>query len=300
MQIVIRAQSAMEYLMTYGWAILIIAVVLGALFELGVFSGTFFMPHVPPGSCHVFRPYGPGTLDAINLEGECVGALPEYTAEFSSNTKILLNFSRYQSLGNYSITLWVKLSNSITVNNADYLFSVVNLTNGPAYWLAIGGYDFPYAQYADPNGDVYTRGSLNDIPLDSWEFLSLTWNSSNKALTLYLNGNNIGTNNTLYTAPLKSTAHSAYIGSAFGSAFIGNYYLYGDLADVQLYNKSISQNSINAIYSEGIGGAPVDLQNLVGWWPLNGNTNDYSGNNNDGNAANVIYTTNWESGYTQP
>ncbi len=36
---VIKAQSAMEYLMTYGWAILIIAVVLGALFQLGVFSG---------------------------------------------------------------------------------------------------------------------------------------------------------------------------------------------------------------------------------------------------------------------
>jgi hypothetical protein len=33
-----KAQSAMEYLMTYGWAILIIAVVLGALFSLGVFS----------------------------------------------------------------------------------------------------------------------------------------------------------------------------------------------------------------------------------------------------------------------
>ncbi len=30
-----KLQSAMEYLMTYGWAILIIAVVLGALFELG-------------------------------------------------------------------------------------------------------------------------------------------------------------------------------------------------------------------------------------------------------------------------
>ena len=30
----------MEYLMTYGWAILIIAVVLGALFALGVFSGS--------------------------------------------------------------------------------------------------------------------------------------------------------------------------------------------------------------------------------------------------------------------
>ncbi|MEM3572606.1 MAG: hypothetical protein QW530_02660 [Candidatus Micrarchaeaceae archaeon] len=33
-----KLQSAMEYLMTYGWAILVIAVVLGALFSLGVFS----------------------------------------------------------------------------------------------------------------------------------------------------------------------------------------------------------------------------------------------------------------------
>ncbi len=38
-----KAQSAMEYLMTYGWAILIIAIVLGALFSLGVFSGSSFV-----------------------------------------------------------------------------------------------------------------------------------------------------------------------------------------------------------------------------------------------------------------
>ena len=34
-----RLQSAMEYLMTYGWAILIIAVVLGVLYYLGIFNG---------------------------------------------------------------------------------------------------------------------------------------------------------------------------------------------------------------------------------------------------------------------
>lgn len=33
-----RAQSAMEYLMTYGWAILIIAVVLATLFSIGAFN----------------------------------------------------------------------------------------------------------------------------------------------------------------------------------------------------------------------------------------------------------------------
>ncbi len=38
----VKAQSAMEYLMTYGWAILIIGIVLVALFALGIFNtGSF-------------------------------------------------------------------------------------------------------------------------------------------------------------------------------------------------------------------------------------------------------------------
>ena len=39
-----KAQSAMEYLMTYGWAILIIAVVLAALFAIGTFGGSAGTP----------------------------------------------------------------------------------------------------------------------------------------------------------------------------------------------------------------------------------------------------------------
>ncbi|MDE1870529.1 MAG: hypothetical protein KGH71_06180, partial [Candidatus Micrarchaeota archaeon] len=33
-----KVQAAMEYLMTYGWAILVIAFVLGAIFQLGLFG----------------------------------------------------------------------------------------------------------------------------------------------------------------------------------------------------------------------------------------------------------------------
>ncbi|MGC9037471.1 MAG: hypothetical protein ACP5IK_02040, partial [Candidatus Micrarchaeia archaeon] len=88
-----KAQSAMEYLMTYGWAILIIAVVLGALFQLGVFNANNFAPKAPPGACQVFRPNGPYTTSFINLEGECQGELPQYVAQFNGggNTGITLN-----------------------------------------------------------------------------------------------------------------------------------------------------------------------------------------------------------------
>ena len=46
-----NAQGAMEYLMTYGWSILIIAIVIAAMFQLGVFSSLQLAPKIPPGSC---------------------------------------------------------------------------------------------------------------------------------------------------------------------------------------------------------------------------------------------------------
>lgn len=58
-----KAQSAMEYLMTYGWAILIVIVVIAALYLMGVFT-----PKSPGGTCSpcfsnfAFVDYVPGQL----------------------------------------------------------------------------------------------------------------------------------------------------------------------------------------------------------------------------------------------
>ncbi len=72
------------------------------------------------------------------------------------------------------------------------------------------------------------------------------------------------------------------------------------ISNVQIYNTSLSANDIKTLYVEGIGGVLFDLRNLVAWWPLNGNANDYSGNNNNGAATNVIYTSRGTSGYSHP
>ena len=73
------------------------------------------------------------------------------------------------------------------------------------------------------------------------------------------------------------------------------------IANVQLYNTSLSTNELQALYLEGIGGSPVNLQNLVAWYPLNGDVKDYSGNNNNGQAGSYIsFNNTWLSSYTQP
>ena len=63
----LASQSAMEYLMTYGWAILIIAVVLAALFGLGILNLSNVSPRAPPNSCRVFGISQ--TTQFLNLEG---------------------------------------------------------------------------------------------------------------------------------------------------------------------------------------------------------------------------------------
>jgi hypothetical protein len=70
------------------------------------------------------------------------------------------------------------------------------------------------------------------------------------------------------------------------------------VANIQVYNTSLDASEVESLYNEGIGGAPIDLQHLVGWWPLNGNANDYSGNGNAGTLNRIVFTGDWFSGYS--
>ena len=58
-----KAQTAMEYLMTYGWAILIIIVVIAALYSLGVFSVKTSVACSPCFSYFAFRDYDSTTQE---------------------------------------------------------------------------------------------------------------------------------------------------------------------------------------------------------------------------------------------
>ena len=73
-----KLQSAMEYLMTYGWAILIIAIVIVALYLLGVINPANFAPRAVTGSCSVYRPNGPNTTYLISLISQCASLPPKF------------------------------------------------------------------------------------------------------------------------------------------------------------------------------------------------------------------------------
>jgi hypothetical protein len=131
------------------------------------------------------------------------------------------------------------------------------------------------------------------IPLHQWTFVSGQYNSKTGNFILYQN-----TNEFISSAP----GHLQIPATVFGIGGNGGYYgpnqlLYpfnGSIANLQIYNTSLTENQIGQIYSQGIGGIPLSNAGLLAWYPLQGNANDYSGHGNVGFPENVTYTN---SGY---
>lgn len=269
-----KSQSAMEYLMTYGWAILIIAVILAAFFSLGFFNQFAFAPKAQPGSCQVFR-----SVQGASLVGECLNYAPEYASTFGSSPYDQISVAGNFFVGNsFSVLGWVYWPSSAAIQDSsgdgvalgyirsgtggpDKSFGLI-LNNGGKWSLEFGGDDLVCGSGPSPN---------------TWYQFGATWNSTTKLQTIWVNGLNDSCYRTS-TGTLDSPG-PVYIGGGANTWGSGGSFA-GTLSNVQIYNNSLSPSSISALYGEGIGGDPVDLQNLVGWWPLNGNTNDYSGNNN--------------------
>jgi hypothetical protein len=284
----------MEYLMTYGWAILVIAVVLGVMYTLGVFNPINYAPKAQPGSCQVFRPNGPGTSYDVNLQGTCSGELPQYVATFNGRSSYIDTGASDLPLGSAprSAFAWVYYT-GIPAN--DY-FTVESYGNQSKGTEAVGfriQQTSGYMDFVGAGDDFQTTF----IPSDGvWNFVGYTYNGGTGVTVYYDSQSQTGT----IGSPLDTTLPKSDIANIGKSTANNLWYWQGYIADVQIYNTSLSANEVSALYNEGIGGAPIKPQNVVGWWPLDGNANDYSGNNNNGVPTAVSYTGSWQSGYTAP
>jgi len=126
------------------------------------------------------------------------------------------------------------------------------------------------------------------VPYSGWYMLAITYNPSGSGTEdFYVNGKLVGSASGQYSPSGATDYWTTYIGGAKPSGM--NDYYNSLIANVQAFATNLTSSQIQALYQEGIGGAPIDLQHLVGWWPLNGNANDYSGNGNQGTPYNVSF-----------
>ena len=179
-----KSQSAMEYLMTYGWAILIIAVVLGVLFQLGIFSGSSLTPRAQPGSCEVIR-----TAAATSLEGLCQGQLPQYVASFNG---IAAGF-RGPSMtldtitSGYTMCAWTDISSYIASSYYPILLSVQWANTGLSSDIQSPNF-FVNAWLDGGGGDSSSAASYG-----AWHFLCGVYSAGSTTRALYIDGKSAGT-----------------------------------------------------------------------------------------------------------
>lgn len=277
-----KSQSAMEYLMTYGWAILAIAIVMVSLYSLGIFNTGNLQPTATPGSCEVVR-----TTAQTSLAGQCNNLIPKYVGQFngansyaSTGTKNLPTGS-----GARSVTAWIYYTGTGSPNPYD----IFTYGTASSYEFASVFVD-ANALYFDGFNDM--GGGGLSVSMNKWYFIAYTYSATGTQVTLYQNGQS----QTASITALNTVLGTSYIGADIRNAF----YFQGYMSNIQVYNTSLDSSSIQAVYQEGIGGAPIDVRHLVAWWPLNGNANDYSGNNNQGTPSDITWNANWQSGYTAP
>ena len=281
-----RSQSAMEYLMTYGWAILIVAVVLVALFQLGFFGGNAGRPTASSGSCQVVK-----SAAGSDLVGLCSGALPKFVAQFNGQSSLVQASPYPSAYSPMTISVWVypaSLSQSSYGGGVGGTIIDENENGAGSGWI-LGVRNNNKIWFWPSSGNDKFSTSL--IPLNQWTSIIVAYNGI--SLQMFVNG-------VLDSTQSMSVPQQGASFFRIGAKSWITGYWDGAISDLQVYNTSLSANEINSLYLEGIGGAPIDPTHIVGWWPLNGNAQDYSGNGYSGTQTALSYNSTWYYGYTAP
>ncbi len=181
-----------------------------------------------------------------------------------------------------SMFAWIRTSNTGeevissygTVSNSEVSALLLDLSPNQIEWEIQGTYCYITATVTDNSwhlvGFAYSGGALVS--------------GTNNNLVIYDDG--VGGVATCSAGATPNTVLS-------GTAFIGVYQTSsgapfgGQIGDVQIYNTQLASPQVQKLYQEGISGVPIS-GNVVGWWPLNGNANDYSGNSNNGILVNGV------------
>jgi hypothetical protein len=320
-----KLQSSLEFLMTYGWVILIVSLLAVILFWLGVF-GHNSGPRVQPGGCYVNRPFGPNSTIDVTLEGTCDNTLPEFVLSFNGNGAASAHTTI--SAENDCAVLDICVGARVPFNDRPHCnYTIVAWSYDTGMGSAGVGTTITYRSWRKTQnvpGTTALGGVLYLVNKTSPTFDSDAGIEYNNTVVRYeasgldaanfneyfISGNfkdkwimtAISVSNSIATAYLNGTAvspKSPYVGCAYLDQIIVGEWdreFNGTISNVQIYNVSLSANQIQSLYAEGLGGIPADVQNIVVWWPLNGNTQDYSGTGTNGAASLQSYS----STYPQP
>ncbi|MCL4374100.1 PQQ-binding-like beta-propeller repeat protein [Candidatus Marsarchaeota archaeon] len=183
---------------------------------------------------------------------------------------------------NFTITMWVKPQPN--PNTADsWTIPFFSMQSYQAFGFLSSGTGLVLHRCSSADTEGYVKGMTpSSVFNNQWHFVAVSVAYPN----YYWQFDGNSTNDT-NTNNFNSNSHIS-IGAQYMQCD-GNQFN-GQIANVQLYNSTLTPKQIALIRQEGIYGAPISYANLSGWWPMIGNANDYSGEYGVSVQNNVNYT----------
>ncbi|MGC8623334.1 MAG: LamG-like jellyroll fold domain-containing protein, partial [Candidatus Micrarchaeia archaeon] len=230
---------------------------------------------------------GNGNNGAMN--GQPYWNFPKYVSRFNgNNSQIQIQPTVALNSTTFTVNLWVR---PLLYGNAGDNVSTPD-TNGYSSVIAGHGYTgMWWFEFRDNNqlnfyvgntvsGSYTTPTITNAFPeLGQWYMLTGTYSPSAGIIKLYING---GSEVATATSSIIPGGGSPIIISGSNPAQTTGGYFKGDIANMQIYNTVLSPSQIQQLYQSGIAALPISNAGLIGWWPLDGNANDYSGAGDNG------------------
>ncbi len=275
--------------------------------------------YASPNAIHTYNmPVASGLIYIQNSHGDiCIDYVCNTTSAQNSGLNVYTKVTHVAQMNGQSSYVYVANSpsllqpfvyNSITMSSWVY---VKQLPSGLGDMAVVnygtsqqGSYCFGPMIYVSGNNiyggfqNINKGSSAAFLPIKSntWYFVAWTYSDATNLLTLYVNGRKtiakgvvpMDPASYIYNLVMGSTGYTYDNGQgACQSSSPFN----GSLSDLQIYSTALNSNQIAQLQNGGINGQPVQSENLSAWWPLNGNANDYSGNNNNGRAYLIAYPT---------
>ncbi len=159
------------------------------------------------------------------------------------------------------------------------------------------------------NGKLTLWGGCKDwitnlsIPYNEWSFVAITYDGV--YVKAYVNGNSQQTTLNGFNTQISNLfigAETTNNGASFRN------YWHGDIDEVAIWNESISQSEITALYNQGSGldastnsGNYTSSSNLRGYWKLNEGAGTTVYDNSANGKNGTVYGASWQTGsHSQP
>ncbi len=244
-------------------------------------TGAYACSHVPS-----YFDLSNGNANIQSAYGMFMLGFNRQVASFNGSTSVYIKTPVLNQLSNAqsaSISVWVYL-NSFMPNSI--IFSD-DWASPEVLQLYIHSNGRVEADFGNNNWIVAANTTPNAVKPRQWYNIIATW-ASGKGESIYINGIPQALSYIVGSATSTGSLSAGTTGDIAYNQGSGSFN--GSIANMQVYNSMLSVYQVQQLYQSGINGHPISYsKNLVAWYPLNGNANDYSGNGNNGTAYSVLY-----------